>query len=172
MKRTIMFGSLIAFFLIIMIPNVNAVEYNQIEETIKIELKETINSKLNKIPSFITTKRENIASIEEHIENLKGIIGLTNNIGSFTGFIFIILSMLALVPTYFFLTFGLLFLDMGGTFVVAGGVFTLIGLAAGIVSIILLSVGISLNEAMRNPVSLFLIFMIPLLITIIILNGI
>ena len=43
MKRTIMFGSLLAVFLMVMIPNVNAVEYTQVKETQETFMESQLN---------------------------------------------------------------------------------------------------------------------------------
>ena len=104
---------------------------------------------------------EKIKQIENLKEKLSAFI-----IGALIGLICIILGAGFLVPTYFFGIIGILFLDMGGTFAPGGLVFSLIGLGAGIISLILLSIGFTLCPALRNLKSVLLTFVIPLIITI------
>lgn len=54
-KKTILFGSLLAVFLMLMIPNIGAVEYNSV--------KDTVESKMNSIQGKCTTKFSALQSL-------------------------------------------------------------------------------------------------------------
>lgn len=54
-KKTIVFGSLMAVFLMLMIPNIGAVEYNSV--------KDTVESKMNTIQGKCTTKFSALQSL-------------------------------------------------------------------------------------------------------------
>jgi len=57
-KRTILFGSLLAVFLMLVIPNISAVEYTSVKKDMESrmnEIQEKVNIKCSAIQSFIKT---------------------------------------------------------------------------------------------------------------------
>lgn len=53
-KRTIVFGSMLAVFLMLMIPNVSAVEYNTVKETLEANFYNNIEANANKIANTLS----------------------------------------------------------------------------------------------------------------------
>ncbi len=95
MNKTILFGSLLAVFLMVMVPNVNALEYNEVREFQKIKSEESINK-------FLNLDKYGIPLLKNIEELLKKEIGFVKYLLlSFIGSILFILTYPVYILLYF-----------------------------------------------------------------------
>ena len=118
------------------------------------------------------TESQPIVEKINKFENIRKTIDSIPFVGGLIRLISMLIGSLLLIPTFIFLIFGLAFLSAPMPMKIGGGVFTLIGLFGGIISLIFISLGLGPLPQLRKPLTLLIIFILPAIISILIINKV